>query len=263
MIEITPLPALADNYIWALSPDNAGGDDAPPLVVVDPGEAGPVQAELQRRNARLAAILVTHHHPDHTAGIEPLLRETEVPVYGPARESRPIPGLTHPLEEGDRLSPEGLDATFEVTAVPGHTSGHIALHGEGMLFCGDTLFFAGCGRLFEGDAAQMRASLAKLRALPDATRVCCGHEYTEKNLAFAAAVEPGNTDVAAQIEKARDLRAQGRPTLPSDIALEKRVNPFMRWDQPSVVAAAEAYAGRGLPDPDAVFATLRQWKDAF
>lgn len=260
---ITPLPALADNYIWTLSPDNDGGR---PLVVVDPGEAAPVQEALARRSATLSAILVTHHHPDHTAGIETLLRDGKVPVYGPANESRSIPGLTHPLKEGDRITPEGLDTSFEVIDVPGHTAGHIAyygIHGSGALFSGDTLFFAGCGRLFEGDAGQMRASLAKLRALPDATYVYCGHEYTEKNLMFAAAVEPDNADIAEQLEKAREARAQGRPTPPSDIALEKRINPFLRWDRQPVVTAAEAHAGRELPDADAVFATLRQWKDAF
>lgn len=262
MLDILPLPALADNYIWTLSPDNGAGDHLP-MAVVDPGEAEPVLAELERRPARLSAILVTHHHPDHTAGIETLLRHTEAPVYGPARESRPIPGLTHPLREGDRITPEGLDTAFEVIEVPGHTAGHIAYYGDDMLFSGDTLFFAGCGRLFEGDAGQMRASLAKLRALPDATRVYCGHEYTEKNLAFAAAVEPDNADIALQIERARRLRAEGHPTPPSSIGLEKRINPFLRWDQPAAVAAAASHAGGELPDPDAVFATLRRWKDEF
>lgn len=233
------------------------------MAVVDPGEPGPVLEELRRRPARLSAILITHHHPDHTAGIEALLRESEVPVYGPARDSRPIPGLTHPLGEGDRIVPEGLDTTFETIPVPGHTAGHIAYYGDDILFSGDTLFFAGCGRLFEGDAGQMRASLARLRALPDATRVYCGHEYTEKNLTFAMAVEPDNPDIASRLESVRRLRAEGRPTPPSDIALEKRINPFLRWDRPPVVAAAEARAGRELPDADAVFATLRQWKDAF
>lgn len=260
---ITPLPALADNYIWALSPNNGGG----PLVVVDPGEAAPVREELERRSTALSAILVTHHHPDHTAGIEALLRDGEVPVYGPANESRPIPGLTHPLKEGDRIAPEGLDTSFEVIEVPGHTAGHIAYYGmhdgDGTLFSGDTLFFAGCGRLFEGDAAQMRASLSKLRDLPEDTRVYCGHEYTEKNLSFAAAVEPDNADIAAQLEKARQMRARGRPTPPSDIGLEKRVNPFMRWDRPATMATAGNRAGRELSDPDEVFAILRQWKDAF
>lgn len=235
--------------------------------MVDPGEAAPVQKELERRSAQLSAILVTHHHPDHTAGIETLLRDNQVPVYGPAEESRPIPGLTHPLREGDRVTPEGLDTTFEVISVPGHTAGHIAYYGihdgGGALFSGDTLFFAGCGRLFEGDAAQMRSSLAKLRALPDDTRVYCGHEYTEKNLTFAAAVEPDNPDIAEQRAAARRLRAEGRATPPSTIALEKRVNPFLRWDRPSVVAAAQAHAGGELSGPDAVLAALRKWKDAF
>ena len=261
-LEITPLPALADNYIWALSPDNGvAGDTA--LVVVDPGEAEPVLAELARRSARLASILITHHHPDHTGGIERLLREGEVPVYGPARDSRPIPGLTHPLEEGDTVTPAGLDTTFRVIDVPGHTAGHIAYVGDGALFSGDTLFFGGCGRLFEGDAAEMRASLGKLRELPDDTRVYCGHEYTVKNLTFAAAVEPDNEDIAGQLQEVRRLRGQDLPTPPSDIALEKRVNPFMRWDEPALVRAAEAHTGRALPDADEVFAVVRAWKDSF
>lgn len=258
MLKITALPALADNYIWAIS-----GDNDPRVAVVDPGEAAPVRSFLHESGGELGAILVTHHHPDHTAGIGELLEIAAVPVYGPAAERHPVKGLTEPLREGDTLTLDWLELQLRAIDVPGHTAGHIALYGDGMLFAGDTLFSAGCGKLFEGDAQQMRASLGKLRELPDTTRLYCGHEYTEKNLLFAGAVEPNNQAIAEHLAWVRQRRAGKQPSLPSDLATERAINPFLRWDDPDVAAAARAHAGRALVDEDAVFATLRQWKDDF
>jgi len=258
MLNISGLNALADNYIWTLSTDN---DER--VAVVDPGEAQPVHEHLARTGKRLGAILVTHHHPDHTAGIPDLLRAAEVPVYGPSHERMPIPGLTNALEDGDSFALDWLGLRLEVLAVPGHTLGHIALVADGHLFCGDTLFSAGCGKLFEGDAAQMRASLARLRELPGETQVYCGHEYTEKNLRFAQAVEPDNDAVTTRLAQVREWRAEGLPSLPSDIALERAINPFLRYDRPTVREAAAQHIGHALDNDDAVLAALREWKDAF
>lgn len=256
MITVQPLPAFTDNYLWLI----ARGDEA---VVVDPGDATVVQAHLASQGLRLRAILVTHHHADHTAGIAALRERWQVPVYGPRAEADKIGTLSELLDDGDRI--ELLGATYTVLAVPGHTLGHIAYHDDDAqrLFCGDTLFSAGCGRLFEGTPAQMHHSLQKLAALPDATAVYCTHEYTLSNLAFAAAVEPDNADLQARIEQAGRLRAAGQPTLPSRIDLERRHNPFLRTQVLAVRAAAERQAGTPLMDDVAVFAALRRWKDGF
>ena len=258
-LELTPLPAFDDNYIWLL----ARGDEA---LVVDPGDAPPVRAALEARGLTLAGILVTHHHGDHVGGLDGLRALLRGPVYAPASER--IPGPVVPLRAGDRATLLGLD--FDVIDVPGHTAGHIAYHWAGgggeapLLFCGDTLFSAGCGRLVEGTPAQMYASLAKLAALPSATRVCCAHEYTLANLRFAAAVEPGNAALRAYRERCEALRRQGTPTLPSTIAVERDVNPFMRCDVPAVAAAAHAHdAAARADDPVAVRGALREWKNRF
>jgi len=253
-ISIQPLPAFTDNYIWALR----RADDA---IVVDPGDAAVVQHWLDAESLRLTAIVITHHHPDHTAGIAALRRHGDVPVYGPRAEHAKIAGLTTLLDDGDEI--ELFGERYAVLAVPGHTLGHIAYHGAGRLFCGDTLFSAGCGRLFEGTPAQMHASLQRLAALPGDTRVYCTHEYTTSNLAFANAVEPDNAALQARIAEVRELRAHDRPSLPSTIDLERAHNPFLRSDVPAVRTAAETHAGHPLDDDDAVFATLRQWKDGF
>lgn len=255
-MNLLALPAFDDNYIWMLH-------DGVSAAVVDPGDADPVLAALDAQGLQLAAILVTHHHPDHVGGVDALRGRLKGPVYGPARERIPQPCT--PLNEGDRIEVLGL--RFDVIDVPGHTAGHIAYvtHDDGhspLLFCGDTLFSAGCGRLFEGTAAQMHASLAKLAALPDTTRVCCTHEYTLSNLKFAAAVEPGNADIAAHTRECQALRAEGRMTLPSTVGRERRINPFLRWDEPAVIEAAVA---RGAPDrsPVQVFGALREWKNHY
>ena len=234
------------------------------VAVVDPGDAAPVLAWLDENDVVLSAILATHHHADHVGGIRALRARYDVPVFGPAGES--IPERTHALGEGDRIDVPGVDLSLSVLDIPGHTAGHIAYYRSGddpVLFCGDTLFAAGCGRLFEGTPAQMWSSLSKLAALAVATRVFCGHEYTLANLRFAAAVEPANDDIRARAVRERDKRAQDVPTLPSTIGAERATNPFLRASLPEVSAAAAARAGRPLGDVVAVFAALREWKNGF
>ncbi|QEA14440.1 hydroxyacylglutathione hydrolase [Comamonas flocculans] len=253
-----PLPAFSDNYIWMVH----DGRDA---LVVDPGDAAPVQQALRSMQLSLRTILVTHHHGDHTGGVAELRERWGARVFGPAREAIPEPFTA--LHDGEQLQALGL--RFTVLDVPGHTAGHIAyycasLDGAPVLFCGDTLFSGGCGRLFEGTPAQMHASLSRLAALPDDTRVCCAHEYTLANLAFAQAVEPDNRALADYLAHCRQLRRAGQPTLPSTMAIERAVNPFVRTAEISVRQAAQAHAPDTDPqDPVAVLATLRQWKNDF
>lgn len=256
-MKLIPLPAFQDNYLWLLH-------DGQRALVVDPGDAAPVQAFLAAHGLRLEAILVTHHHGDHTGGVDALREATGARVWGPAREAIPQPFT--PLSEGDRI--EALGLAFDVLDVPGHTAGHIAYYcadwqGAPLLFCGDTLFSGGCGRLFEGTPAQMFDSLAKLAALPAATRVCCTHEYTLSNLKFATAVEPGNAQLIHYRQQCEQKRSHGEPTLPSSIALEKQVNPFLRTRESEVAQAAHRHDGADPADPVAVFAALRQWKNEF
>lgn len=255
-MKLIPIPAFDDNYIWMLH-------DGRRALVVDPGEADPVLAALQQGGLALEAILVTHHHGDHTGGVDTLRRSTGAQVYGPALERMPEP--LQRLCDGDVIWPLGL--RFEVLLVPGHTAGHIAYFGQmpdadPILFCGDTLFSAGCGRLFEGTPAQMLLSLSRLAALPEATRVCCAHEYTLGSLRFARAVEPDNIDLQAYQLRAQALRQQQLPTLPSSIGLEKAVNPFLRTHLPAVALAVQQRA-HNAHDPVSVFAALRTWKDQF
>lgn len=252
------LPAFGDNYIWML----CSGRQA---LVVDPGDAAPVLQALHDQGLQLQAILVTHHHGDHVGGVAALRQATGAQVYGPAREAIPEPALR--LAHGAVLAP--LELRFEVIDVPGHTAGHIAYYcahaGEApLLFCGDTLFSAGCGRLFEGTAAQLLASLERLAALPGQTRVYCAHEYTLANLRFARAVEPDNERLASHQQHCQRLRAQGQPTLPTQIALESAINPFLRVREPGVARAAHGYDARvPTDDPVAVLAALRAWKNDF
>lgn len=257
MLDVTPIAAFQDNYIWLIR----GARDPRVVAVVDPGDAGPVQSALAANGMKLCAILATHHHADHVGGVAALVAETGAAVFGPARERLPVE-LTR-LAGGDRARLDALGLEFEVLDVPGHTAGHIAYHGHGALFCGDTLFSAGCGRLFEGTPEQMLASLDAFAGLPEPTRVFCGHEYTLANLRFAMAVESANPDIVDYVQKASALRASGRPTLPSTIGLEKRVNPFLRSRHENVKLSAERRAGRVLPTPVAVFAEIRSWKDTF
>lgn len=255
-MNLIALEAFSDNYIWMLH-------DGTRAVVVDPGEAAPVIQALQAHALRLVGILVTHHHADHVGGVDALREHLDGPVWGPRREAIPQPFVA--LDDGDRVRVLGLE--FSVIDVPGHTAGHIAYYcedapGAPLLLCGDTLFSGGCGRLFEGTPAQMHASLARLAALPEHTRVCCAHEYTLSNLRFAQAVEPGNADLADYVTRCTALRAAGRPTLPGRIGQERRINPFLRCDVPAVALSARAH-GAADTDGVAVLAALREWKNEF
>ncbi len=252
--EVVPLRAFADNYIWTIR-------DSSRAAVVDPGDAQPVLDYLAREHLQLVAILNTHHHADHVGGNRELVRHYRVPVFGP-HDPR-IADVTHRLADGERTTLPHFGVEFEVMEIPGHTRTHIAFYGPAMLFCGDTLFAAGCGRLFEGTPQQMHDSLTKLMRLPDATRVYCGHEYTLSNIRFAKAADPNNRALRELEVRARQLRDKDLPTLPSTIAQEKATNPFVRCGEPDVVATASKHAGKALNDPVSVLGTIREWKNSF
>lgn len=257
MLPVLHVRAFQDNYIWVIR-----GESPRQAVLVDPGDAAPVLDALSRLGVSPAAIFCTHHHGDHVGGIPELLRHFPgLPVYGPAHEG--IEGISHPLADGDLVDLPELGLNFRVLEVPGHTRGHIAYFGHGWLFCGDTLFSAGCGRLFEGTAEQMYASLARLAALPGDTLVFCAHEYTLANLRFALTVEPDNAAALSYRTEAEAKRAHDESTIPSTLARERDINPFLRSSVPNVRLAAERHAGKTLPDGVSVFAVVRQWKDNF
>ena len=261
LINVHPVPAFQDNYLWVIHKEGYA-------AVVDPGDAVPVLDYLAANGLKLAAIICTHHHADHVGGIEQLLDALHlrgtIPVFGPAGER--IPAMSQALREGDRIVIPFLDLTFDVLDVPGHTAGHIAYIGHGLLFCGDTLFACGCGRLFEGTAEQMTASLTKLKHLPPETKVFCAHEYTMANIKFAEAVEPDNADLKLRKLFCTAKRQRNLPTIPSTIHLELATNPFLRWDQPAVQAAAAARLKQDIganPAPALVFGAIREWKNNF
>lgn len=251
-MHVVPLPALADNYIWLLF------DDDRQAIVVDPGEAGPVEAALAEHSLQLRAILLTHHHLDHIGAAAGLRARHGATVFAPHDER--IADVDHRVDDGDVVTLQHPAARFDVIAVPGHTRSHIAYAGEGLLFCGDTLFSLGCGRLFEGTPAQMLASLDRLAALSGDLKVCCGHEYTEANGRFAVQIEPGNRELAARRTQIAATRAQGRPTLPVSLASELACNPFLRIDSQTLADWGQRHAAA---DRVARFAALRATKDAF
>ena len=258
MFDVIRIPAFKDNYIWLLRKGASA-------VVVDPGDARPVLDLFEREGLTLTSILITHHHADHQGGVARLLENYAAPVFGPAAES--ITAITRPLFGGETIRLESLDLELQVLAVPGHTLGHLAYFGSGCLFCGDTLFTGGCGRLFEGTPAQMHDSLTRLAALPEQTAVFCAHEYTETNLRFALAVEPRNRRLRERVDEVAVARAKGWATVPSTLALERATNPFLRCQEAEVVATAKSRAALNNQafsgDPLAVFSVLREWRNSF
>lgn len=256
MIKVEPIPAFTDNYIWCLY-----DDQSLEAMVVDPGDASPVFDWIEKAGLTLVGIIITHHHADHTGGLNSLLSQHAVPVYGP--ENPKIGQITQRLTDGDSVSL--LGCSFAVIAVPGHTLDHIAFYAsaEDILFCGDTLFAGGCGRVFEGDAEMMLSSLNKLASLPEKTSVYCAHEYTMANLRFAHAVEPGNEQLNQRINNDQLKRDQDLPTVPSTIAIELQTNPFLRCEQSAVIAAAAQQSGNTPTNPVDTFAVIRGWKDGF
>ena len=272
-VSISAISAFQDNYIWLLANNKQA-------VVVDPGQAEPVAKVLMERELELTAILITHHHYDHTGGVKALLKQwPNAKLYAPSAE--PLPAATAiGVTDGDTLTINELGLQFSVLSVPGHTLGHIAFYAPNglalsaedpadnsaahpLLFCGDTLFSGGCGRLFEGTPEQMYQSLTRLAALPDNTSVYCTHEYTQSNLAFCHTVEPNNTDLKEYLQKVAKLRQQGVPSLPSSIGLEKAINVFLRAHVAGVAAKVQAHTGSELNEDIKVFAALRRWKDTF
>jgi hydroxyacylglutathione hydrolase len=253
MLTITAIPALRDNYIWLLQLERHA-------VAVDPGEAAPVLDFLQANKLQLDAILCTHRHHDHIGGISELREVYNVPVYG--RKHPNNPHITHDLREGDQLRLDTLDTVFDIIEVPGHLDDHLAFIAPGVVFCGDVMFGAGCGKNFEGTLAQLHHSLQRLATLPDETLVYCAHEYTAYDLPFAIACEPGNPDIHQRNVETNLLRAANRPTVPFTIALEKATNPFLRYTSQELIQTLQA---RGLVDTNelAVFTALRQWRDRF
>lgn len=257
MYQLTPIPVLNTNYIWHITSEHYPGQ----AVIVDPGESAPVLAYLQAHQLNLAAILVTHHHKDHTAGIEAILQHHPCAVY--AGYNEPVQTKTHSVKDGEICAIDALDLHFTAIHVPGHTDGHIAYYGHEMLFSGDTLFAAGCGRNFEGTATQLYSSLQKLMQLPKETQLYCGHEYTEQNLTFGMTVETDNSDIRSKLNLVQILRKENHCTLPSSLAEELNTNVFLRCDNARVKAAAEKYSGNTLSTEVDVFTTLRHWKNLF
>lgn len=255
MLDISPIAAFSDNYIWLLKREGCGS-----CAVVDPGDEDPVIERLDAAGLSLSAILITHKHGDHAGGVRGLkARWPQAVVFGPANE--PIATLDHRLSEGDLVRLDDLGVSLSVLDVPGHTEGHLAYYTEGVLFCGDTLFAAGCGRVFSGTFDQLSDSLSRIGALPPDTLVYCAHEYTLDNLGFAKWVEPDNPELLRREQQDRESRRQGNPTVPSTIGLELSTNPFLRTDQQTVIAAAEKWAGQPLTSRRQVFRAVRQWKD--
>ena len=255
MLQVEPISAFDDNYIWLLTEPGSQN-----CVVVDPGDEDPVLEILRQRQLNLTGILVTHKHYDHIGGIDGLKAVyPHAVVFGPGNEK--ISQVEHMLSNGDQVELPGLNLSFEVLAVPGHTEGHLAYYGHNALFCGDTLFAGGCGRVFSGTFKQLSASLEKISQLPEETLVYCAHEYTDANLGFALWVEPDNQVLLQRISDVQATLEKGYPTVPSTLEEELETNPFLRVAEKHVLAAAERWAGHSLKNKAAVFTALRQWKD--
>lgn len=253
---ILPIPAYTDNYIWLIIHSATQR-----CLIIDPGESTAVIQTLTRQKYIPTAVLLTHHHHDHSGGASELAHHFQLPVYGPAVEA--IPAVTHPLHNATLLLPDNWDTPIRVFSIPGHTRGHLAYYLEGRLFCGDTLFTAGCGRIFEGTPAQMYQSLAILTTLPATTEIYCGHEYTLANLQFALTVEPTNTALQERLQHSRALRQQGLPTVPSTATCEQQTNPFLRCHEASVQTAVTKHFGTQFASELEVFTALREWKNSF
>jgi len=256
MLHVWPVEVFSDNYVWIL--EREGADR---VVVVDPGDGEPVIAELEQRGLAVGTVLLTHHHHDHVGGLNRLIDRFHPAVSGSAADA--VPGVDHPVGDGDVVALPDIELTLDVVGLPGHTANHLGYVGPQLAFVGDTLFAGGCGRLFEGTPEQMHGSLGRLAALMPATKVYCGHEYTLANLRFAMAVEPGNAALADRLRATEATRAAEQPTVPSTIGLELETNPFLRCSEPSVVAAAEAHAGRELAPGAEVLGVIRSWKDGW
>lgn len=256
MTTIIPIPALKDNYIWLLT-----DEDNQNCLIVDPGESKPLLDYLRHQSITPISILITHHHWDHVGGIDEITQHYDIPVYTPASET--VTGSTNPVKEGDTLPFPEVNLILNVLDVPGHTSGAVAYYNSDIVFSGDTLFTAGCGRMFEGTPPQMHSSLEKFKSLDKNTLLYCGHEYTEANLKFAHAVEPENLAIQTRQKQIKQLREQNQPTVPATLSIELDTNPFLRCREKSVVLAASEYAQKSLSEPHEVFAALRQWKDNF
>ena len=260
MNKIVAIPALKDNYIWGIySPARSQKSE---IIVVDPGEANPVLAYLKQNNLGLDAVLITHHHWDHTAGLDKLKQYfPNLRIYGPKNDN--IPLVTHPVEQDDEIYFEVLNLTFKVLEIPGHTLDHVAYFGYQSLFCGDTLFSCGCGKLFEGSPEQMFSSLEKIKNLPSDTLIYCGHEYTLANLAFAQVVDPDNPNLQKRLSISKEMRSYNKPTLPVSLEEELKTNPFLRCAEPAIIQAVQAHQNLLSTDPVNIFAALRTWKNNF
>jgi hydroxyacylglutathione hydrolase len=254
MLTLKPLPAFEDNYIWVLHDDHHA-------IAIDPGDPAPLIAYLDAHQLALTAVLITHHHRDHTGGNATLRQRYNCAIYAP--ENPHIPATTHTLHGGDTLNLAAPELCFDILATPGHTLDHISYIGHGSLFCGDIVFGCGCGKLFEGTPAMMAASLDAIMALPDATRVCCAHEYTLSNIDFAKTIDGTNPALLERERSDRNARARGQPTLPSTLVLEKSTNPFLRFHIPEMTAFAAQYLNRPNPSPAEVFGAIRAAKDAW